>query len=91
MNVKNEFYNKIEIFFQLSFFAFLAVAFAAPAPEPSAILASYAPAIGPVAYKAPLAYAPQLGYAPLPAAPLTYGAPFAYSAYPAPIAYSKFY
>ncbi|KAL0822577.1 hypothetical protein ABMA28_004617 [Loxostege sticticalis] len=76
----------------LSFLAFLALAFAAPAPEPGAAILSPA-----VAYRAPLTYAPTLEYAygAVPGAHLAYSAQYAYpySAYPAypPIAYSKIY
>ncbi|RVE44659.1 hypothetical protein evm_010678 [Chilo suppressalis] len=75
----------------LSFVVCLAVAFAAPAPEPSGALAT-------IAYKAPLTYIPQapLGYAAVPSAPIAYSPQLAYSAYSypsyaAPIAYSKLY
>lgn len=68
----------------------MAVAFAAPAPEPGALIA---PAF---AYKAPLAYG-ALPYPGLPVAPLSYGAPAVAYNYPAynynyaaPI-YSKIY
>ncbi|XP_026731438.1 cuticle protein 16.5-like [Trichoplusia ni] len=61
----------------LSFLVILAVAFAAPAPEPGAIIP------GPALYKAPLAYGPAIGYAAIPAAPaIQYNAPY-YAAYPA--------
>lgn len=76
-------------FFQLSFFAILAIAFAAPAPEPKAEpgAAILTPALTQVAY-------PQLGFA-YPGTHIAYSAPLAYpgySAYPAvPITYNKIY
>uniref|UniRef100_A0A2A4JHA6 Neuropeptide-like 4 n=1 Tax=Heliothis virescens TaxID=7102 RepID=A0A2A4JHA6_HELVI len=71
----------------LSFLVILAVAFAAPAPEPGAAI------LAPAVYRAPLTYAPALGYAALPAAglPLQYSAPYLASYPAAPIAYSKYY
>lgn len=74
--MNNQFNNNKLNQFQLSLLVFLAVAFAAPAPEPGALIAPT------LAYKAPLAYG-ALPYPGLPVAPLTYGAPALAYNYPA--------